>query len=119
MAVETIWLFSYGTLRRRDVQLTLFGRALHGEPDALVGYRRSVVTVTDVMTIAISGGTVHPVLHASGDPGDRIEGMALAMRAADLPIADDYEADAYRRVAVTLASGRAAFVYTGAMATLL
>lgn len=113
MAGDPIWLFSYGTLRRRDVQLALFGRALTGEADALDGYRASVVTVTDAGTIATSGGTVHPVIHASGDPGDRIDGEALAMTTADLPAADDYEADAYRRIAVTLASGRAAFVYVG------
>ena len=32
-------LFSYGTLRQRDVQRALFGRELEMQPDALTGYR--------------------------------------------------------------------------------
>jgi hypothetical protein len=31
-------LFSYGTLRQRDVQLSTFGRLLDGRPDAIVGF---------------------------------------------------------------------------------
>ena len=40
-------LFSYGTLRQENVQLTLFGRRLEGEQDFVAGYALSTVTIED------------------------------------------------------------------------
>ena len=44
---ESERLFSYGTLRDEAVQLATFGRRLEGEPDAMQGYRLSIILVED------------------------------------------------------------------------
>jgi hypothetical protein len=40
-------LFSYGTLRQREVQLATFGREPDGYDDAIVGCDLDYVTITD------------------------------------------------------------------------
>lgn len=107
-------LFSYGTLQQADVQQTTFGRLLEGRADALVGYRRSLVKIEDAQVVATSGEAYHPIVEASGDPHDRVEGTVFAITAEELAQADAYEVDAYRRVLATLASGRTAWVYVKA-----
>ena len=42
-----ILLFSYGTLQLESVQRASFGRRLNGEPDAMTGYVRTMVEITD------------------------------------------------------------------------
>ena len=109
------WLFSYGTLQQADVQIELFGRRLPGEADALTGFVVGTLTITDADVVALSGEEVHLVLRPGG-PSDRIEGLALQVTEADLVPADAYETDDYRRITVTLESGREAFVYVAAEA---
>ncbi len=104
-------LFSYGTLRQRDVQRSTFGRELDGRPDAIVGYELDHVTITDPQVIAASGSDRHPILKPSGRPDAAIEGTVFAISSADLAAADEYEVDDYRRVAVPLRSGGQAWVY--------
>ncbi|MBO9499054.1 MAG: gamma-glutamylcyclotransferase [Novosphingobium sp.] len=103
-------LFSYGTLRQPEVQQALFGRLLVGKADALVGYAMRMLQITDAEVIRTSGSSVHPVAEATGDPADRVEGMAFEVTEAELERADAYEVQ-YRRVSVPLASGRMAFFY--------
>jgi hypothetical protein len=55
-------LFSYGTLRQRDIQRSTFGRELDGRQDAIVGYDLDYVTITDPHVIAASGSDRHPIL---------------------------------------------------------
>ncbi|MCI4676190.1 gamma-glutamylcyclotransferase family protein [Candidatus Mycolicibacterium alkanivorans] len=101
-------LFSYGTLRQREVQLTTFGRALDGRPDAIVGFELDYVTITDPHVIATSGSDRHPILK----PGTgAVEGTVFAITREELAAADDYEVDDYVRIAVPLRSGRTAWVY--------
>ena len=57
-----VWLFSYGTLRQGNVQLATFGRKLEGRDDALVGFARTTVAITDPEVIATSGETDHPIV---------------------------------------------------------
>ncbi|WP_394539077.1 gamma-glutamylcyclotransferase [Lysobacter enzymogenes] len=104
-------LFSYGTLQLPAVQQATFGRLLHGEPDALLGFRRTMVKIDDPQVVATSGETHHPIVAASGDDGDRVAGTVFAISAAELARADEYEVDDYRRVEAALASGRRAWVY--------
>ena len=40
-------LFSYGTLQLAEVQMAQFGRLLDGTPDAMPGYGRSMIEITD------------------------------------------------------------------------
>ena len=104
-------LFCYGTLRVEKVQLALFGRRLEGDHDAVAGYRLEPVEIDDPALIARSGAAVHPILIATGDPGDQVPGTVFRIDAAELAAADAYEGPPYVRVQAPLASGRSAWVY--------
>ncbi len=107
-----IWLFSYGTLRQREVQIALFGRTLAEEPDSLPGFRLDTIEIAEPDVIHLSGKATHLILRRdASDAADSIAGAALAVREEDLAVADDYEGMNYRRIAVTLGSGRRAYVY--------
>jgi hypothetical protein len=104
-------LFSYGTLQLESVQRAQFGRLLEGSPDALVGFRRDMVEITDPDVLAKSGERFHPIVMRSGDARDRVEGMAFEITPAELAAADSYEVSDYERVEAELASGLRAWVY--------
>lgn len=107
-------LFSYGTLQQDNVQLATFGRLLEGRADAMPGYRREMVEITDPAVLATSGERFHPIIMPSDDPSDSVPGMVFSITPAELAAADAYEVSDYRRVAVTLASGIEAWVYVKA-----
>ncbi|GAA0470895.1 hypothetical protein Ade02nite_34150 [Paractinoplanes deccanensis] len=107
-------LFSYGTLRDPAVQRATFGRELAGRPDRLTGFRLEQVRITDPHVLEVSGETHHPILIASSDPADGVDGSAFEVTEQDLARADEYEVDDYRRVAAPLASGETAWVYVAA-----
>ena len=111
MSAKTELLFSYGTLRQREVQLSTFGRELNGQSDAIVGFELEYVTITDPHVIATSGSDRHPILRPTDRPGAAVEGTVFAIGTAELAAADEYEVDDYRRVAVPLRSGDQAWVY--------
>lgn len=104
-------LFSYGTLRQREVQLTTFGRELDGHDDAIIGYDLDYVTITDPHVIATSGSDRHPILRRSDAHDAYVNGSVFAISVAELAAADDYEVDDYARIAVPLRSGPQAWVY--------
>ena len=104
-------LFSYGTLRQRDVQLSTFGRELDGRPDAIVGYDLDYITITDPHVIATSGSDRHRTLKPTNRADAAVEGTVFAISQAELAAADEYEVDNYRRIAVPLRSGDQAWVY--------
>ncbi|MBB2941091.1 gamma-glutamylcyclotransferase (GGCT)/AIG2-like uncharacterized protein YtfP [Actinoplanes lutulentus] len=104
-------LFSYGTLRDPNVQQINFGRLLAGRDDRILGFRLEQVEITDPHVLAVSGRTHHPILIATGHPGDEVAGAVLELTDDELRAADDYEVDDYRRVEAPLASGGTAWVY--------
>lgn len=106
-------LFTYGTLQYAEVQLDTFGRLVAGETDALPGYTIDYAEIADPRVVDVSGLSVHPVVRATGNPVDKVVGKVLHVSAAELDAADSYEVSLYRRVSVTLASGRDAWVYVG------
>ncbi|HXB51255.1 MAG TPA: gamma-glutamylcyclotransferase family protein [Rhizomicrobium sp.] len=106
-------LFSYGTLQQEEVQRASFGRKLAGVRDALPGWRQELVEITDPEVLAKSGERFHPIV-LPGDAADRVEGTAFEITPAELAAADRYEVADYKRVAVTLLSGRNAWVYVKA-----
>lgn len=108
-----IALFSYGTLQLPEVQLANYGRALDGELDALLGYRLEPIVIDDVHVVGVSGKEVHTIARASGDRNDRVAGTVFLLTEAELEATDAYETSAYRRVKVTLESGRSVWVYVG------
>lgn len=107
-------LFSYGTLQLERVQRETFGRLLEGSADALPGYARTMVEITDPAVLATSGERFHPIVSETGDPADSVAGTVFAITPAELHAADTYEVSDYRRVAVRLASGTDAWVYVRA-----
>lgn len=107
-------LFSYGTLQDAAVQRRLFDRRLDGSDDALVGFRLDWLEERDPDAVAASGVVRHPVVHETGADGDRVAGQLLRITQAELQRADEYEQGDYRRVRVTLASGRRAWLYVAA-----
>lgn len=113
---DSVWLFSYGTLRHDAVQLALFGRLLEGRADSLPGYRLGFVEIRDPAVISTSGSTRHLIVRATGDPADAVSGAAFRISRAELAAADAYEVAEYSRIESTLASGIAAFVYVDASA---
>jgi len=104
-------LFSYGTLQLERVQLESFGRLLDGEDDAMPGYLRTMVEITDPDVIRTSGERFHPIVAPSGDPADEVAGKVFQVTAAELAAADRYEVADYKRVALRLKSGKEAWVY--------
>jgi gamma-glutamylcyclotransferase (GGCT)/AIG2-like uncharacterized protein YtfP len=110
----SILLFSYGTLQDKNVQLAHFGRELRGRPDAMPGYRQTMIAITDPQVVATSGKTHHPIVEPSPDPGDQVQGSVFEITAQELAAADKYEVSDYKRVSVMLKSGVQAWVYVRA-----
>ena len=104
-------LFSYGTLRYESVQLATFGRKLIGSADALTGYTLSQLKIDNPDVVATSGDTVHPILIASDNQNDKVEGIAFDVSQKELEMADKYEVSEYKRVCVKLESGISEWVY--------
>jgi gamma-glutamylcyclotransferase (GGCT)/AIG2-like uncharacterized protein YtfP len=104
-------LFSYGTLRYENVQLTTFGRKLAGQADSLPEYYLKKVQITDPEVIAKSGENIHSIIHFSGNPQDQIPGMVFKISLKELEQADKYEVADYKRIRVRLLSGTSAWVY--------
>lgn len=108
-------VFSYGTLQEEGVQRATFGRLLQGHRDALPGFEQSLVKIEDPEVAAASGRTHHANVTLNGRPDSRVSGMAFEITDAELATADRYERlAAYIRIAVTLASGKQAWVYVDA-----
>ena len=61
-----------------------------------------------------AGETHHPILNATGNPADSVDGSVLELTVEELRLADEYEVDDYHRVEAPLASGETAWVYVGA-----
>jgi hypothetical protein len=105
------YLFSYGTLQDEAVQLATFGRRLFGEPEILEGFRIDHLKIEDEEVIAASGLRYHLIISPSGRAEDVVTGRGFMVTQAELLQADAYEVDDYKRVEVSLKSGRQAWVY--------
>jgi gamma-glutamylcyclotransferase (GGCT)/AIG2-like uncharacterized protein YtfP len=106
-------LFSYGTLQQEEVQRASFGRKLEGSDDALPGWKQEMVEITDPDVLAKSGKRFHPIVMPGG-PADQVPGTVFEISATELAAADRYEVADYKRLAVTLLSGKQAWVYVKA-----
>jgi hypothetical protein len=107
-------LFSYGTLQQENVQLSTFGRLLHGCEDQLVGFESSLMKIEDPEVVATSGKTHHPIVRFNGKPESLVPGTVFEITDDELARADRYEVAAYTRVAAMLKSGKEAWVYVDA-----
>ena len=105
-------VFSYGSLQQEDVQLATFGRLLRGQPAELPGFEPSLVSISDPQVVTESGKTHYANVIPSGRNENRVSGTVFEISDAELAAADRYErVAAYVRIAVTLASGKRAWVY--------
>ena len=105
------YLFSYGTLQKDDVQLKLFGRRLTSQPDRLAGYKTIPVEISDRQFLSKGEQKIQLTVIFSNNTHDIIQGAALELSEAELLIADAYEPENYKRIAVTLESGKQAWIY--------
>jgi len=108
-------LFSYGTLQQDNVQLSTFGRLLHGQKDDLPGFELSLVRIEDAQVAAASGRTHHANVTFNGGSDSRVSGTVFEVTDSELVLADQYEQTAaYIRITAVLASGKQAWVYVDA-----
>ncbi len=108
-------IFSYGTLQQENVQLSTFGRLLHGQMDELPGFEPSLVRIEDPQLAAPTGKTHHANVTFNGRNDSRVSGTVFEITDAELAAADQYEQlAAYKRVTAMLASGKQAWVYVDA-----
>ena len=103
------YIFSYGTLQKSEVQLRLFGRPLRGWEDTLEGFKTSDIEIDDERFLAGGGGRRQ--LTAVASSGDAISGMVFEIPSSELALTDRYEPNNYERIAVTLNSGKQAWLY--------
>ncbi|MDR3375152.1 MAG: gamma-glutamylcyclotransferase [Ancalomicrobiaceae bacterium] len=110
----SINLFSYGTLQLDSVQLSSFGRLLEGADDAMPGWRKDWLEITDPDVLKTSGERFHPVVSPSANAADAVAGKVFRITPAELEAADRYEVADYKRIEVALQSGITAWVYVKA-----
>ncbi|KAF2328818.1 gamma-glutamylcyclotransferase family protein [Flavobacterium ginsenosidimutans] len=99
-------LFSYGTLRSKEIQRQIFNRVLTGTADQVLGYKLKSLKIEEEFGMAD-----YVVAVASENPTDIIHGVIFTISNADLAKVDLFESNAYRRVQVTLQSGETAWIY--------
>jgi|SRR3954471_19676721 hypothetical protein len=104
------YLFSYGTLQKREVQADLFGRTLAGSADVLRGYKVSTIEIMDTAFLSKGEGKYQKTLIIS-DANDIVDGTALEITGEELVLADKYEPKNYKRIKVMLESGKEAWIF--------
>jgi Gamma-glutamyl cyclotransferase, AIG2-like len=102
------------TLQYESVQIATFGRQLDGHDDAMPGWRKDMLEITDAEVIRKSGERFHPMVRPLNDPIDEVSGKVSSITAEELAAADRYEVSDYRRIKVTLRSGVSGWVYVKA-----
>ncbi len=107
-------LFSYGTLQQKTVQMSLFGRLLHGQEDELVGFEQSLIEIDDPEFATRGGKAHHAIVKFIGGKDARVSGTVFELTEEELTRADEYEPASYNRILTTLASGKQAWVYADA-----
>lgn len=97
------------------MQLSTFGRLLHGQRDALLNAVLSLVKIDDPVLVATLGKTHHNNVLLNGHDSDRVHGMVFEISDDELVKVDGYEAPfAYARVLASVASGAEVWVYVHA-----
>ena len=105
------YLFSYGTLQQKNVQLENFGRILKGSKDVLQKYIIKELEITDKHVLRLSNKKFHPILFFTNNEKDEVKGTVFKVTSAKLLKADDYEVDNYERREAILKSGIRSWIY--------
>ena len=108
------YLFSYGTLQKKPVQIKLFGRTLSGEKDIVPGFITSEIDIEDEAFLAKGEQGSQLTAVRTNKADDRIDGTVFEVSTEELVEADGYEPDNYYRARVTLGSGKEAWLYLAA-----
>jgi len=111
MKTNQHFLFSYGTLQLKNVQIENYGRELTGSKDKLFNYKLDTLKITDQEVLQKSGKEHHPIASKTHDPNDFIEGTIFEITKLELDETDKYEVSDYVRVLETFSSGQKAWVY--------
>lgn len=104
-------LFSYGTLQEKRVQLKIFGRLLNGSKDILAGYKLAKIEIKDKSFLAKGEEKFQNTLIPTKDDADIIEGTVFEVSEEELRLSDEYEPENYKKIEVSLQSGKRAWVY--------
>ena len=99
-------LFSYGTLRSKEIQRQIFNKVLTGTPDQLLGHKLKSLQIEEEFGMAD-----YVVVVPSENPIDIIHGVVFNISNTDLAKVDLFESNSYKRVQVTLKSGIEAWIY--------
>ena len=105
------YLFSYGTLQQKNVQLENFGRILEGSKDVLQKYVVKELEITDETVLKISNKRFHPILFFTNNKKDEVKGTVFKITSSELLKADNYEVDDYEKVKAKLKSGIKSWIY--------
>lgn len=100
-------LFAYGSLKEKDVQELIFGRVLKGIPDKLIGYALKKINIEEEF-----GMTAYPIITATLNPKDTIDGILYQVSLKELQLSDTYEGLHYKRIQVELHSNEVVWAYT-------
>ena len=105
-------LFSYGSLQRDRVQLSVFARRLTGVVDRLPGYRAIQVPIGDPQRTAFHNATYYTNVVPADTATDHVPGTVLELTDQELVLVDEFERlDGYGRIQVRMASGRLAWLF--------
>ena len=99
-------LFSYGTLRSKQIQMELFNKVLTGTKDQLLNHKLKSLQIEEEFGMAD-----YVVAVPTEDTTDPIHGIVYNISPSDLAKIDIFESNAYKRVEVTLKSGIVAWIY--------
>ena len=94
--------------------MSTFGRSLQGQPDELIGFEQSLVSIEDAQFAATSGATHHSTVIFNGRDDSRVSGTVFEISESELAKADHYEPAGYKRISTLVASGKQAWVYADA-----
>lgn len=100
-------LFSYGTLRSKQIQMQVFNKVLSGTQDQILGFKLKSLQIEEEFGMAD-----YVVAVPSENLEDIIHGAVFEVTNTELLKVDQFESNSYKRVQVKLKSGRMAWVYT-------
>lgn len=105
------YLFSYGILQRKEVQMKLYGRILEGSVDILKGYTTTTIRILDEAFLSRGEQKQQQTAMKSDSQTDSIKGTVFEITVDELLLSDSYEPENYKRINVVLESGRESWIY--------
>lgn len=111
MNKQTQYLFSYGTLQLKGVQIETYARVLSGDKDILEGYKLEKLKIIEKDVLIKSKQLFHPIAIPTKNRKDFIQGVIFEITEKELIQTDAYEVSDYKRILETFKSGKKAWVF--------